>query len=282
MVPGPESRFVLNLGHVLSAAEVDPANVLVIRHTFKPDGLGSRAESTPERVLAYTREQLLRPGKIPAEPPRWWLIFFAESGRRCRLFTIYDNQGEAVEERTDSRRYFRLQETGLLETLKGRLLIEWSNDPVNWAKRGPIGAHFPIIEIADPQLVDFPGYDTVLLSYGELQQMVTDSRYVKWHAALGAVQGIYLIADTSTGELYVGKADGSERILGRWTAYARDGHGGNVAMRELVGLDATQPSRYLFSLLRVFGPQVPQADVDSAEVHFKEALLTRRHGLNRN
>lgn len=276
------SDFVLNLGHVLGAAGIDPVDALLIRHTFKPDGLGSLAESTPARVLAYTREQLLKPGKIPAEPPQWWLIFFAESGRRCRLFTVYDNRGEAMEEQTANRRYFNLQESDLLKTLKGRLLIEWSNDPVNWAKRGSVGARFPVIEIADPQVIDFPGYDNVRLSYGELRQMVTDSRYIRWQAALGAVQGIYLIADRSTGKLYVGKADGSDRILGRWIAYARDGHGGNVAMRELLGLDPTQPSRYLFSLLRVFGPHVPQSEVDSAETYFKEALLTRRHGLNRN
>ena len=34
---------------------------------------------------------------------------------------------------------------------------------------------------------------------------------------------------------YVGKADGLERILGRWTAYARGGHGGNIALRDLAG-----------------------------------------------
>ena len=71
---------------------------------------------------------------------------------------------------------------------------------------------------------EFPGYDKVLLSYAQLRQMVGDSRYTKWHAALGGVQGICLIADTATGKLYVGKADGGERILGRWTTYARDGH----------------------------------------------------------
>lgn len=282
MAAGLDTPFVLNLGHVLNAAGIDAADALLIRHTFKPDGLGSRAESTPNRVLAYTREQHLRPGKIPAVPPRWWLIFFAESGRRCRLFTVYDNQGEAEDERTEMRRYFRLQDADVMETMNGRLLIEWSNDPVNWAKRGPVGAHFPVIEIADPQVIEFPGYDNVLLSYGQLQEVVADSRYSRWQAALGAVQGIYLIADTTTGKLYIGKADGSERILGRWTTYARDGHGGNVAMRELIGHDATQPSHYLFSLLRVFGPQVPQSEVDAAEGHFKDALLTRRHGLNRN
>ncbi|MCB0913718.1 MAG: GIY-YIG nuclease family protein [Propionibacteriaceae bacterium] len=281
MRPDPLNPFTLTLGDILRAAGIDPSDVLLIRHTYKPDGLGSRVEATPERVLAYTREQP-HTGKIPAKPPRWWLIFMAEAGRRCRLLTVYDNEGEALEERTERRRYFRLSESELLESMRNRLLIEWSKDPVNWAKGGAVGARFRVVEIADPQVIAFPGYDNVLLSYGELQQMVTDSRYSKWQAALGAVQGIYLIADTVNGKLYVGKADGADRILGRWTAYARDGHGGNVAMRELVTLDPEQPGRYVFSILRVFGPQVPQAEVDAAEAHYKDALLTRKHGLNRN
>lgn len=274
--------FTLTLAAVLHAAGVDPSDVLVIRHTFKPGGLPSKAEATPQKVLTYTRVQHLRPGKIPAKPPRWWLIFLAEAGRRCRLFRVYDNAGEVVEERTATHRSFHLQESALLESLHGRLLIEWSRDPVNWAKPGSRAAKFPVVEIADPHIVEFPGYDRVLLPYAQLREMVGDSRYTKWQAALSAVQGIYLIADTETGKLYVGKADGTERIWGRWTTYAQDGHGGNVAMRELVGRDPNQPGRYLFSILRVFGPQVPQAEVDAAEEHFKRAMQTREHGLNRN
>jgi len=274
--------FTLTLGDLLHVAGIEATDVLMIRHTYTADGIISRAEATRDVVLAYTRVQDLKPGKIPAEPPRWWLIFMAEGGRRCRLLTVFDNAGEAVDERTDTHRSFHLRQSDALASLQGRLLIEWSKDAVNWAKRGPAGARFPVIEVADPQVVEFPGYDKVLLPYAQLRQMVGDSRYTKWHAALGAVQGIYLIADTQTGKLYVGKADGGERILGRWTAYARDGHGGNVAMRELVGHDPNQPGRYLFSILRVFGPQVPQSEVDAAEGHFKDALLTRTHGLNRN
>lgn len=53
-------------------------------------------------------------------------------------------------------------------------------------------------------------------------------------------------------------------------------------MRELLGQDATRPARYIFSILQVFGPHVPQSEVDAAETHFKKALLSRKHGLNRN
>lgn len=256
--------------------------MLLIRHTYLPGGLGSPAEATPERVLDFTREKRVHGSKIPATPPRWWLIFMAESGRRCRLATVYENRGELLGRRTESSRYFDLHPSQLIGSLQGRLLIEWSPDTVNWAKAGPGATHFPVIEIADPQIVEFPGYDNVLLSYGQLKEMVADSRWIRWQTALSAVQGIYLIADSEDGRLYVGKADGGERILGRWTSYAHDGHGGNVAMKQLVDLDPKRPIRYRFSLLRVFGPQAPQAEVDAAESHYKEALLTRTFGLNLN
>lgn len=128
----------------------------------------------------------------------------------------------------------------------------------------------------------FPGYDEVLITFDELGAVVEDSRYAAWRTALSAVQGIYFIADTTTGQLYMGKANGAERIFARWSAYARDGHGGNVALRALAGLDAGHARHFQFSILRVFGPSTPSADVDQAEAHFKRALLTRQYGLNRN
>lgn len=272
----------LTLGDVLRAVDVDAGDVLVIRHTFKEDGLMSRAEATSERMLAYTREQGRAPGKIPATAPRWWLIFVAESGLRCRLAAVYENFGEVVAEQTETRRYFDLRSASLFDSLVDRLLIEWSRDPVNWAKTGTVASNFPVIEIADPQLFTFPGYHNFVLDYPDLQQVVSDSRYVKWQAALEAVKGIYVIADTATGRLYVGKADGNQRILGRWTAYAADGHGGDVELRKLLDKDPHHARNFRFSLLEVFPPHTPQAEVDRAEAHYKNALLTRTFGLNRN
>mgnify|MGYP002712433884 FL=1 len=273
--------FVLSLGAVLAAAGLDPHDVLAIRHTYKESGLPSRAAATPERVLAYTREQH-HVGKFPKEPARHWLIFMGEGGRRSRLTAVYENRGEAVAERTERHRYYDVAPVPLLASLEERLVVEWSADPVNWAKRGPLAARFPVLEIADPTTEAFPGFDHVLLSYGDLQSMVTETRYAGWRTALQAVRGIYLIADETAGQCYVGKADGERGVLGRWEAYARDGHGGNVALRDALELDPAQPERYTFSLLRVFGSNTPQAQIDAAEKHYKEALMTRRFGLNRN
>ena len=278
--PVPEP-FVLTLGSVLDAAGLDPHEVLAIRHTYKASGLPSRAAATPERVLAYTREQH-HSGKFPKEPARFWLIFMAEGALRSRLTAVYENRGESVAERTQRHRYYDVAPVPLLASLEERLVVEWSADPVNWAKRGPLAARFPVLEIADPTTEAFPGFDHVLLSYGDLQSMVTETRFAGWRTALQAVRGIYLIADETAGQCYVGKADGERGVLGRWEAYARDGHGGNVALRDALELDPAQPERYTFSLLRVFGSNTPPAQIDAAEKHYKDALMTRRFGLNRN
>lgn len=259
---------------------MDADDVLVLRHTYRPDGL--HAPASPDEVLAYTRSQDLEPRKFPSVPPRWWCVFMAEPGLRSRLAVVYENHGEDVAERTPTLRFFDIEPSARLSSMCGRLVIEWSRDPVNWAKSGGRAADFPVLELADPHLEEFPGYDQVLISFAQLQLVTTAPHYVKWQAALEAVQGIYLIADTLTGQLYVGKADGSERIWGRWSTYARTGHGGNLRMRELADLDAEQPHRYQFSLLQVFGPDVPRARIDLAEAHYKQALQTRRFGLNRN
>ena len=200
---------------------------------------------------------------------------------RTTLLAVYENHGEVLAERTAERRCFDLRPSPALSALVDRLVIQWSGFR-SWARTGLSASEFPIVEIADPQDVEFPGFDSVILSYDELQDVVEEPRYSAWRTALGAVQGVYLITDISTGQLYVGKADGSENILGRWSTYARDGHGGNVALQELAGLDSRHARHFQFSLLRVFGPSVPTAEVDAAEKHFKDALLTRKYGLNRN
>lgn len=277
------SAFIgtLTLGHVLATTGVVLSDVVVLRHTYTIGGLETAADLTPEKVLEYTRRQSIN-NKLGKHPPRLWLVFIADGGRRSRLLVAYENHGELTAERTEEYRHFDLRPSTLLAALVRRLVVEWSRDAVNWAKSGSSASAFPLVEVADPEAVPFPGFDRVLVTHAQLRNVIDDSRYAAWRTALESVQGIYLIADTSTGQLYIGKADGGERILGRWTQYARDGHGGNIALRQLAGLDLAHARHFQFSILRVYGPSVPTAEVDEAEAHFKRALLTREYGLNRN
>lgn len=293
----PPSSF-LTLGHVLASvgADHDPPILLedirVIRHAFKPSdhlGLSGPEDLTDDRVLAYTRSQDMSTRKFPADPERYWVVLVADGQHRSRLFCVYENHGEVLSERTETNRFWDLRLTDFLAPLTDRLVVEWAS-PRNWHRRATSAANLPVLEIADRDKVPFPGFDRVLLRFHELQEMTTDHRYADWRAALSEVQGIYLITDSSTGCQYVGKADGGERIFGRWMQYARDGHGGNVALRELAaaagvaeGAGRTDHARhFVFSILRVFGPSTSSSEVDAAESHYKNALMTREFGLNRN
>ena len=124
--------------------------------------------------------------------------------------------------------------------------------------------------------VPFPGFDRLVFDHAKLQAVMREHRYASWCTALGSVVGIYLITDTSDGRQYVGKADGADSIRQRWGTYAANGHGGDVGLRDL------QLASFRFSLLRVLDPSTPTPVIDAAESHFKVALDTRRHGLNRN
>lgn len=271
----------IRLGHLFQAAGLEPKDVGVIRHTLNPGGLVTRADAVGPNLLPYVREQGERASN-QLKGAGIWLNFLATTGLRARFVTAFENCGEETAERTDLYRYFDLKPSTAFSALTDRLVIDWTGAAVNFAQRGELAISMPVVEIADPQTVPFPGFDSIIVGFNELQAIVEDARYIEWRAALSSMKGIYLIADTKSGQLYVGKADGTERFLSRWGAYARDGHGGNVALRQLDRIDLAHRQHFQFSILQVFSPTAPASQVDAAEVHFKKVLLTRQFGLNRN
>lgn len=286
MLPEAPTPEGLTLGHLLTVfGGDDPRDVLAIRHTSLPNGLPDVSYAAPAEVLAYTRDQDARYRVFPEHPAGLWLVFMEdgahEGEHRSRFYSAYTNDGEALDERSDTNRRFNLSASPFMASLKDRLVIDWTT-PRRWHRRGALAAEFKVLEIADPQVIAFPGFDRVELPYAHLQRILNDPHYSRWHSALSAVKGIYLIADASNGKLYVGKADGAEGILGRWKAYAGDGHGGNVALKDLDELDLTHREHFVFSILRVFGPESPQKQILDSEAHYKAALLSRDFGYNKN
>lgn len=286
MPPLDSAPPALLLGHLLTAFGVsNPDDVLAIRHTSLAHGLPDVNSATPEAVLAYTRDQDARHRVFPETPAPIWLVFMEDGSHdgshRSRFFGAFDNAGESLDERTETNRRFNLAPSTLMASLANRLVIEWTT-PRRWHRRGALAAEFRVLEVADPQVVPFPGFDRVRLTYSELHRILDDPLYSRWHSALRAVKGVYLIADASNGKHYVGKADGVDGVLGRWQAYAGDGHGGNVALRDLHNLDLSHREHFVFSILRVFGPEATQTQILNAESHYKSALLSRSFGYNEN
>jgi hypothetical protein len=130
-------------------------------------------------------------------------------------------------------------------------------------------------------IASFPGYRRVDLSMAQLASLVRENSE-SWRAPLSSFKGIYLITDTVTGKLYVGKADGEGDIWGRWCTYAATGHGHNVALKKEFGIyvNAERRNDFRFSILEIADPI--DTDINERESHWKRILRSRDHGYNRN
>ena len=263
---------------ILRSAGIDAGDAHVMRHAYVREHAdssmpGIHADSTDEQILRYTAQQSANPRLFPAAPPPLWIVFIKEGGQRARLWSVLENRGEISDD--GALRTFDLVESEHLADLRNRLVIGWRS-PRTWRITAATAAGYPVLEIAVAEPVPFPGYDRLVLDYPRLQAVMREPAYASWRTALASIGGIYLITDTRDGRQYVGKADGAESIRQRWEAYAANGHGGNVELR------TADPSTFRFSLLRVFDPSTPRSQLDAAESHFKFALDTRGHGMNRN
>lgn len=151
-------------------------------------------------------------------------------------------------------------------------------------KKGEPIAKMPLSYILDKRvaLTDFLGFDKVNIDYKLLKRIVSDS-ISSWKSALSKVKGVYLIVDTLSGKQYVGSAYGDECIWQRWASYVKDGHGGNVELKELLEKNGNDYKyNFKYSILEVCNMNLGNEYVIERESYWKEVLLTRRFGLNKN
>lgn len=156
--------------------------------------------------------------------------------------------------------------------LSERLIIEWGSATIAWVQKNDK----KILEIkGEHSIGDFTSYDQVRLTFYELKKLIshTSSNFT-FVSALAAVNGVYLIRDRNTGKLYVGSAYGEDGILGRWSTYAKNGHGGNKQLKDL------DPDNFEFTILEIVPPNSSPEDVISREMRWQEKLGTREFGLN--
>ncbi len=131
-------------------------------------------------------------------------------------------------------------------------------------------------------LTDFSGFDQVNIDFKTLKRIATDN-IASWKSALSKVKGVYLISDTLTGKQYVGSAYGEDCIWKRWSDYAKNGHGGNVELKELLKIKGENyKHNFKYSILEVCNMNLGNNYIIARENHWKEVLLTRKFGLNKN
>jgi hypothetical protein len=147
-----------------------------------------------------------------------------------------------------------------------------------------LNADLLIQEISPVKLTfgDFPGYKTLVLTRDQLEIIIRHD-LPTWRTALQNVKGVYLITDTIAGKLYVGKASGTQGFWARWSYYFTSVHGDNVGLIEELG--SASPERLgglRFSILEVMDPNATEDEVLARESHWKNVLLSRQLGYNKN
>ena len=178
---------------------------------------------------------------------------------------------------------FDFQYVDLLREYEGKLVIDWGGSARMWHQKAT--TEKPIVAIESKNQKPFVGFENLILSFDELKEVVeNDTDYELWQAAMAAVNAVYLIVDTKTGDRYVGSTYGYDGLLGRWSVYvATGGHGNNKGM--ISHLKSVNHSCHdlQFSVLQVLPKALPDNQIIDAETLWKKKLLTYEpFGMNQN
>lgn len=144
---------------------------------------------------------------------------------------------------------------------------------------------FEIIQLL-PERYDgerFCGYESINHGFSILRPIFLSEKQ-DWKASLMAVKGIYLIMDTSNGKTYVGSAYGDAGIWSRLSCYINTGHGWNDELMNTInkkGLNYALEN-FKFSILEVFAFNTPDDVILGRESHWKNVMLSRKFGYNKN
>jgi hypothetical protein len=190
------------------------------------------------------------------------------------LHSKIDQYDEFPDAWHDNSVWYRLKRNDVMDDLSERLVIEWGKATVAWVQT----QDKQILEIKGKGSIgDFISYDDIQLNYYELKKIVDfEQENFTWVSALSSVNGIYLIQEKKSGGLYVGSSYGENGLFGRWSNYAKNGHGGNKKLKNL------DPSYFEFSILEIVTSISSKDEVIARENKWKEKLGTKDFGLNSN
>jgi hypothetical protein len=134
--------------------------------------------------------------------------------------------------------------------------------------------------VGDP----FPGLGAINHTLADLQLVVSQNR-IDWRLPLEQMKGVYVIHDQMTGARYVGSASGVDRgIWSRWSDYAKNLHGNNKGLEELLleKGDDYYRSNMRFALLEFWSMRTDDSTVLERESYWKDVMQARTLGHSRN
>jgi len=166
---------------------------------------------------------------------------------------------------------YTMEKVPALAGYEGRVIIDWGPGFRNWVHR----AHRQDKAIAhilrERHELPWPGFPRFHWSVQALDRLPPT-----WVPHLAHAMGVYLLVSRKEGQLYVGSAYGGEGFLQRWRSYQANGHGSNKDLRPVAAYD------YEVSVLEVASSSATGEEIIALENLWKEKLLSREFGLNRN
>ena len=179
-------------------------------------------------------------------------------------------------------------ETELLDIgndLIGRLIISFKKEfRASYLKLEKHYEKFIISEILKERIavMKFQGYENVNIGFDYLQSIIFNAE-ITWKTALENIKGVYLICDKLNGKKYVGSAYGEFALWSRWAQYASNGHGGNIELIQLlIEKGENYVKNFQFSILEVRTNTTSEEEIKKRENYWKDVLMTRQFGYNRN
>lgn len=167
----------------------------------------------------------------------------------------------------------------------GKLIITYNKEErQSYRFLETVYKNFKFVEILRNRISieEFPGFENLNINFSELKY-IFENEEKSWKSALSSVQGVYLISDSSNGNLYVGAAYGKHAFWNRWSKYVTNGAGGNVELIKLLKEKGFEHAfNFNFSILEVHSKPTDKKFIIQREKHWKDVLLTKEFRYNRN
>lgn len=223
-------------------------------------------------------------------------FFLGEEGGLCRFVGAYEikkkyDNGDICQtelaKRAIAKRFYtpskecwyELAEIEGLDFLVDRMIARWTG---RGSERN-LNDKIALFELrSEGAFKTFPGFDQLLLNYNDLKKHFRYQATSPWVKVLRNTRGVYLIADKSSGQLYVGSATGKDGLWGRWSHYAQSNHGGNKLLLHGIKTGALDPINFQISVLDTLSRSASRDDGLKAEQNWKLKLGKKAVTLSGN
>ncbi|MBP1541613.1 MAG: GIY-YIG nuclease family protein [Prevotella sp.] len=279
-------------------SEFDNANesrIKLVRHSseVKPDSFIYKKYNGSVYKLYRTDYALFKEWQSEQSDSKmknvdYLVVFLAEEGCECRFIGVYRNYGPKRATGNGVSEY-AIEEVEGFEGLKDKVVIDWGKGTLSWMQNWQSTKNVRRIDQVNTgdDIPYFIRYEDVILSFSQLQKVVEDK---EWKSKLESLNCVYMILDKETGKQYVGvtykdmKPGIKNGILGRWTEYAKTGHGNNkllVALLAEKGISYADQN-FQWTILETLPLNVtPKVAIDRESL-YKKKFGTREHGYNEN